>query len=124
MTRLDLDARLELARTEAGQGETPSIVWRGREWALPTDLPVEFLSFFDDVQSLPKALETLLGPDMRALDPPVGIREAMTLAEALPELYGLTLGEPVASPGSSAGTGKRSKPTSPGTTGSRSARRS
>lgn len=119
MKPVNLDARLAAARTEAGQGEAPSIVWRGREWTLPADLPVEFLSHFDNVSNIVAALESILGPDMRTLSPPVGIREAMVLAEALPEIYGMTLGEPEASPGSSTGTGTKSKRTSPGTTRSR-----
>lgn len=120
---VDLDKRLELARLEAGVGDAPTVTWRGREWTLPADLPVEFLSFLDAPHLLPQALGLLLGPDLATIDPPLGLREAMLLAEALPELYGVTLGESKASDESSPSGGTRPRPTSSGTTGSTSRKR-
>ena len=118
---VDLDERLAIARNEAGiSDEPPSMFFRGRLWELPPDLPVDFLEQLNrpGTEGVLSAIASVLGLDVHALDPRLGLREAQALAEALPELYGLTAGESGASPESSPTGGTNARPTLRATTAS------
>ena len=87
MAEIDLDARIATAKAEAGVQVRPVLRWRSREWTVPQDMP---LTFIDNVEkrSYLSALETMLGPDVRTLTPPVGIDEAVAVLEGIGESYG------------------------------------
>jgi hypothetical protein len=139
-TSIDLDALA--AAQAAGNGRAPTFTFRGQSFTLTKDFPVlelpAAMAAFDEASAAQEAgeqgaalglkalgaLNNFMGlmfddPEeyarFRALKP--GIQELMTLALAIPQLYQWSgLGESGASPGSSRGTGNRSKRTSKPTT--------
>lgn len=119
---LDLDAA-RAARTEA-TGEGHLFVFCGVKFPLPVELPADFAFKLAD-QDAKGALEALLAErfdEFWALRP--SIEDLNALAEGVAKLYGFgTPGESPASAPSSTNGGKRSRPTSPGTTRPTSAKR-
>lgn len=87
---INIDAMIAAERE--AKGERPSITWRGRVWALPWDVPwaVADRMVQRDVMG---GLAGMLGEDVRVLDPPVGIREAELIMEAIHKTYGINAGE-------------------------------
>ena len=121
MVSLDLDAK-RAARSEA-QNEPHAVVFGGEEFTFPAWMPLGFLDYLD-AGKMRAAFALLFGEDDEA-DPPGGEVTARffshrpdngDLREISRALYSTSLGEPSASPDSSANGGRPSKPTGKRTT--------
>jgi len=122
MATLDLDAA-RAARAEAA-GETHALVFGAVEFPLPAELPADFAFRLADGETR-GALEALLAERFEEFwERRPTIEDLTALAEGVAKLYGFgDPGESSASAPSSANGGKRSRPTSSGSTRSTSARR-
>lgn len=117
---LDLD-KARAARAEAA-GEAPVVVFAGREYVLPVEVPADF-AFAMEGRNLHDAIRALfLTPedaDSFFASKPT-LEDLGALADGIGEMYGLSAPESVASGGSSSTAGDSSRPTSSGSTGSTS----
>jgi len=119
MATLDLDAR-RAARTEAE--DTPhEVTLGGHVYPLRARMPLEFTQLLGEGKLVDAVKLLLVDPDDWA-----DFRQAVPDDDdliAITELYGVDLGEAVASAGSSPNGGANSRPTSKPTTGSTSRKR-
>jgi hypothetical protein len=121
MASLDLDAK-RAARSEA-TNKPHEVVFGGESFTFPAWMPLEFLDHLD-AGRMRAAFALLFDEDLDA-DPPGGEMTARffshrpdngDLREISRALYSTSLGEPSASPASSANGGRPSKPTGKRTT--------
>lgn len=124
MSEIDLDAA-RAARAEA-RGEPHHLKLGGDKFELPGELPWDYFDILD-TGDMKAALKMLLNGTFERFwghDPTTD--DMQLLATSVPALYGFGKGHPEssASGGSSAPTGKPSRPTSPAGTTSTSAKRS
>jgi hypothetical protein len=107
---LDLDARRKAALAET---EPLIVTMGGEKFTLPAELPLVFAYHLTNMD-LYKAARALVGDDdaERFLEANPSEKDFEQIIEA----YGVELGESSASTPSSGNTGKRSKPTSAGST--------
>lgn len=112
MSHVDLDARRKARESEA-QGERHTITLDGATFTLPREMPLAFAYYLQNMDLL-KAANVLVGKDNaeRFLEANPSDKDL----EDIIELYGVGLGESSASPRSSKNAGKKSKPTSAGST--------
>lgn len=109
---LDLDARRKAAMAEANR-EHLIVTLDEQQFRLPVELPLAFAHYLSTMDIF-KAARCLVGADdaQRFIDANPSVEDM----EAIVEAYGVDLGESSASTPSSGSTGKKSKPTSSGTT--------
>lgn len=118
METFDLDAA-RAARAEA-KGDTPIFIFGGQKFVLPAELPVEFAYLLDDTK---EAMRFLLGDDFDDFWVHRPSRQDLRdLIAWVSKTYGTTPGESLASDGSSPTGGRPSRPTSPASTRSTSAK--
>ncbi len=122
MASFDLDAA-RAARAEA-RGEPPTVTFGGEEYVMPAELELEaaeHLMFGRPTQFV----KALLGEDWERFNAnKPTLNDLKDLSDGLAVLYGFAEpGESPASPSSSTSNGNRSRPTSNGSTASRSPRR-
>lgn len=118
MSEINLD-KARQARAES-IGDPITVHFGGRDFTLPPEMPFRFA---DEGNSgnLRGAIEELLGDEAEqffALDP--SLPDIAELIQQASEAYGVAEGEAPASSGSSPSAGKKSRPTSSGSTGSTS----
>lgn len=122
MPRIDLDAA-RAARREAKR-EPIVVVLGGEEFELPNELSLDLAALIT-AGDLMGAVVALVGEDhadrFNACRP--SMEDVVELFTELGPAYGLTVGESVASDGSSKNGSSRSRPTSSASTGSTSAKR-
>lgn len=126
--RVDLDAKLAAARAETTQ-DVHVLVFRGREFTLPTEAPFTVLEAVmrgsNETTQAFLAVRAILGEEYEMfLECRPTVAEATAFVGEAIGLWGLDLGESSASDGSSEATSTPSSPTSNGSTGSTSAKRS
>jgi hypothetical protein len=123
MGELDLDAA-RAARAEA-RGEPPTVTLGGETFTLPVEIPMRYIWALvegDDMDALKVLFNGQL--DRFLATEPSG-QDIVALVAGVPKLYGMaSQGESPASAGSSSNGSSRSRPTSPATTKSTSAKRS
>lgn len=95
--RIDLDAKRAARRAQEKAG--PVVVFGGKEWQLPPELPWDLVrdaarGMSGDVDALDRILITLFGDDYRTDETfrDLGIVDVLELFEDIGPLYGLTLG--------------------------------
>jgi hypothetical protein len=118
---LDLDAA-RAARAET-RGDPPTVVLAGETFTLPPEMPMRYMWTLLDGDDM-AALKVLFDGQLdRFLACDLTREDLLALLDGVPHLYGLRPGELSASDGSSSGTSSHSRPTSPATTRSTSAKR-
>lgn len=131
MPRIDIDAEIAAARSEAEEEEDYVVVFRGREFTIPAKAPFTFLEAIygsgREIERVFSAARAIVGDqwdEFLEARPPVD--EASRFVVRVIRLWGLgdDLGESLASAVSSEATSTPSKPTSNGSTGSSSRKRS
>jgi hypothetical protein len=120
MATVDLDAR-RAARSEA-ESQPHRVVFGGETFTFPPTVPLEALDLMAEGR-FRHAFRLLLDDDTATARFMAHRPDDGDLDELMRGLYGQTLGEPSASPGSSANGGRPSKPTSRTTTTSTSRKR-
>jgi hypothetical protein len=129
MARVDVDAMLAAKREI--EDESHVVVFRGREFTIPSAAPFTFLEACvygrDETTRAFLAVRAILGDEYeKFLEARPTVDEATKFVSVVAELWGMeeNLGESPASGGSSSRTTKPSRPTSNGSTRSTSAKRS
>ncbi len=116
--RLDLNERRQARMAEAN-AEPLTVVLGEEEFTLPAELPLAFAFYMQNLD-MDKAAASLVGKS--DADRFLAANPSMQDMEAIVEEYGIDMGESSASPRSLTSTGKRSRPTSRGSTAKTSAK--
>lgn len=123
MAHGDLDA-LAAVRAE-GRGEPPTITFKGETFELPPEMPIAVVEAWVADADAVTFGQAILGDEwdrFRALNP--SREDVWALGAQAQELWNVSPGESRASDDSSSMSGRRSRPTSNGSTRSTSAKRS